>query len=37
MFEQEAVQKSKAKTKKAAVRKSTTPLEAIVAYASFIK
>ena len=37
MFEQEAVQKSKAKTKKAAVRKSTTPLEAIVAYASFVK
>lgn len=37
MFEQEVVQKSKAKTKKAAIRKATSPLEAITAYASFIK
>ncbi len=37
MFEQPVVQKSKAKTKKAAIRKASSPLEAVVAYASFIK
>ena len=37
IFEQEDVKKSKSKTKKAAVRKAETPLEAIKAYAAFVK
>jgi len=37
MFEQDVIQKSKAKVKKAAIRKAKTPLEALVAYSAFIK
>ena len=37
VFEQEVVTKSKAKTKKAAVRKAKTPLQVLSAYQSFLK
>ena len=37
MFDQSVVKKSKAKTKKAEIRKAETPLEAVAAYKSFIK
>ena len=37
MFEQDCVKSSKSKTKKAAIRKADTPLEAIKAYAAFVK
>ena len=37
MFEQDAVKNSKARTKKTTIRKAETPVEAIAAYASFIK
>ena len=37
VFEQEVVTKSKAKTKKAAVRKAKTPLQVLSAYESFLK
>jgi hypothetical protein len=37
MFEQPVIQSSKAKVKKAAIRKAKTPLEALVAYSAFIK
>ena len=37
MFEQDAVKNSKARTKKTAIRKAETPVEALAAYASFIK
>jgi hypothetical protein len=37
IFDQDVVQKSKATKKKTSIRKSETPLEAIVLYNSFIK
>ena len=37
MFEQDSVKNSKAKKGKTDIRKSTTPLEAIVAYNKFVK
>ena len=37
MFEQDVVKNSKAKTKKTAIRKAETPVEAISAYNAFIK
>ena len=37
MFEQDVVKNSGAKTKKTALRKAETPLEAMVIYNSFIK
>ena len=37
MFEQDVVKKSKSKTKKTAIRKAETPVEAISAYYAFVK
>jgi hypothetical protein len=37
MFEQDIVKNSKSKVQKTAIRKATTPIEAIVAYSKFIK
>jgi len=37
IFEQEVVQKSKAREKKTSIRKAKTPLEAIILYNSFLK
>ena len=37
MFEQDIVKNSKSKVAKAAIRKSSTPIEAVVAYKKFIK
>ena len=37
MFEQDVVKNSVAKTKKTTLRKAETPLQAMVAYNSFIK